>query len=213
LETEVAEKIRTRARNDPEVRREQILEEAIRIIGQRGYYGFTVQELAQRCGLTNGGLLYHFGSKEQLLIAVLEERNRRNTEIVISALPPSSRRAARSGLSWSATLEILRAIAAQISAQPELTRLYTVLQSEALDRNHPAYAYFQAFEAKVMEAFTTLVAPHFAEPRSTARQLIALMDGLALRWFRADQAFDLLKEWDRAVAMLVPNVKRARRGK
>jgi AcrR family transcriptional regulator len=181
LETEVTKNIRTRVRNDPEVRREQILEEAIRIIGQRGYYGFTVQELAQRCGLTNGGLLYHFSSKEQLLIAVLEERNRRNTEIVISGIPPSSRRAARSGLSWSAALAMLRAIVAQISAQPELTRLYTVLQSEALDRNHPAYAHFQAFEAKVMDAFTTLVAPHFAEPRSTARQLIALMDGLALR--------------------------------
>jgi AcrR family transcriptional regulator len=206
-------KAQSRRRDDPEVRREQIVDKAIRIIGQRGYYGFTVQQVAEACGLTNGGLLYHFGSKEQLLLAVLEERDGRNTEIVISTMPPSSRRSAPGGLSWSAALAMLRAIVAQIGAQPELTRLYTVLQSEALDRNHPAYTYFQAFEARVMEGFTTIVAPHVAEPRSTARQLIALMDGLAMRWFRADQGFDLLKEWDRAVVMLMPNVKRARRGK
>src|ERR1700741_3608955 len=62
-----------RRRMDPELRRQQILDEAIRLIGQLGYQGFTVQELALRCSLTKGGLLHYFGSKEQLLVAILEE--------------------------------------------------------------------------------------------------------------------------------------------
>jgi AcrR family transcriptional regulator len=33
-------------------RRQQIITEATRIIGQRGYYGFSMQELADSCGLT-----------------------------------------------------------------------------------------------------------------------------------------------------------------
>ena len=103
----MSQKVRTRTRNDPEVRREQILDEAIRIIGQRGYYGFTVQELAQRCGLTNGGLLYHFGSKEQLLIAVLEERNRRNAEIVTSKVPRTALKAANRGSSLAAVRDVV----------------------------------------------------------------------------------------------------------
>ena len=38
-------------------RRQQITDEATRIIGQRGYYGFSMQELADSCGLTVAGLL------------------------------------------------------------------------------------------------------------------------------------------------------------
>jgi len=61
------------AREEPSLRREQILDETIRILGEQGYHGFTIQELAKRCGLSNAGLLYYFGSKDLLLIAVLDE--------------------------------------------------------------------------------------------------------------------------------------------
>lgn len=193
----------SRRRDDPEVRREQILEATIRILGERGYYGFTVQELAERCGLTNGGLLYHFGSKEQLLLAVLHERDRRDTEIVISVAGPAAREAKRSDSSLGAVLEVLRAIVARGAARPEITRLDTVLQAEALDRAHPAHAYFQAREARLLGVFARIVEPHVVDPPAIARQLLALMGGLQLQWLRGDQAFDLVAEWDRAVAALL----------
>ena len=195
--------VRSRTRDDPEVRREQILEAAIRILGERGYYGFTVQELAQRCGLTNGGVLYHFGSKEQLLLAVLQERDRRDTEIVISVAGPAAREAKRSDSSLSAVLEVFRAIITRSAARPEITRLDTVLQAEALDRAHPAHDYFQAREARLLGVFARIVAPHVADPPATARQLLALMGGLQLQWLRGEQAFDLVVEWDCAVAALL----------
>lgn len=36
-----------------EGRQREILAEATRFIGERGYFGFTVHELARRCGLTS----------------------------------------------------------------------------------------------------------------------------------------------------------------
>jgi len=60
------DKLVTLRAGNPEVRREQILEEAISILGRLGYHGFTIHELAERCGLSNAGLLYHFPSKDQL---------------------------------------------------------------------------------------------------------------------------------------------------
>lgn len=193
----------SRKRDDPEVRREQILEAAIRILGERGYYGFTVQELAQRCGLTNGGVLYHFGSKEQLLLAVLQERDRRDTEIVISVAGPAAREAKRSDSSMAAVQELFRAIVTRSAARPEITRLDTVLQAEALDQAHPAHDYFQAREARLLRVFAKIVEPHVVDPPATARQLLALMGGLQLQWLRGDQAFDLVVEWDRVVAALL----------
>lgn len=59
-------------------RRLAILDEAIQIIGEQGYRGSSINDLAKRCGLTTAGLLHHFGSKDGLLIALLEERDRRD---------------------------------------------------------------------------------------------------------------------------------------
>lgn len=189
-----------RARTDPEVRRAQILDAAIRIVGERGYHGFTVQELAKRCGVTNGALLYYFSSKEQLLVAVLEEHDLRMTEAGDAA--PEAQ---RSGSSRAAVLELLQAIVARAAAQPELTRLYAVLQQEALDPAHPAHAYFEKRERLVLETFALMVAPHVADPQAAARELVAMIEGLEQRWLRARQAFDLVAAWDHAVAKLLPS--------
>src|SRR4051794_14775999 len=60
-------------RAETALKRERILEETLRIVSERGYHGFGIQELAERCGLTKPGLLHHFGSKDQLLITLLNE--------------------------------------------------------------------------------------------------------------------------------------------
>jgi AcrR family transcriptional regulator len=206
-----SKKIGARTSGDLEMRRAQIVDETISVIGQRGYHGFTVQELAHRCGLTNGGVLYHFGSKEKLLVAVLEERDRREAEKVTPASADAeSKKPGRSRASLTTILQVLRLIMARCAAQPELVRLYAVLQSESLDSAHPAHEYFLRREAMALREFTKMVAPHVAEPHSTARQIHALMDGLSLQWLREEQRFDLVTEWDRAIAMALPGSKRRR---
>ena len=195
-------KVRKRQRDDAEVRREQILGEAIRIIGRRGYHAFSIQELAQSCGLTNGGLLYHFGSKEQLLIALLQDRDRRDAEVVASVV--GIREGDWTDVPYSALIDTLHAIVARNSTQAEFVRLYALLQAEALDQGHPAYDFFLAREAATLEVFARLVRPHAPAPQATARQLLGLMSGLEQQWLRADQGFDLVAEWDRAVVLLLP---------
>jgi AcrR family transcriptional regulator len=200
-----------RTRDDPAVRRQRILDEAIRAIGQSGYQGFTVQELAQRCGLTNGGLLYHFGSKEQLLVAVLEERDRREAQNIPATVELVSHGVRRQDLPLAAVLEGMRLIMAGVAQHPELTRLYAVLQAESLDETHPAHDYFLRRQAMALDELTRSFAPHVARPRDTARQIHALMDGLSLQWLREKQAFNLVAEWGRVVARLFPAPRRTRR--
>ena len=200
----MAERLPRRARANPEVRRAQILDEAVRVIGRSGYHGFTVLELAKRCGVTNGALLYYFGSKEQLLAAVLEEHDQRLAD---AALAPSQEvpseqaedEPPRGDCSRAAVLARLRPLIERAAADPELTHLQAVLQQEALDPAHPAHGYFEARERSVLEAFARIVAPHVA-----ARELFAMMQGLEQRWLRAGRAFDLPAAWDQAVAKLLP---------
>ena len=67
-----------RVRLTAHARRAQIIDEATRLIGERGYYGFTLQQVADACGVTVAGVLHHAGTKERLLLDVVEERDRRD---------------------------------------------------------------------------------------------------------------------------------------
>ena len=182
------------------VRRNQILEEAIQIVGQRGSNGFTVQELAQRCGLSNAGLLYHFGSREQLLLATLQELERREIRIIQPFVRAAEEELKRRKPSRRKLLQLLHTMVMRGSIHLELGLPFMVLQAEALERGHPAYPYFRSRDEKVLDLFTRLAAPHVECPESTARQLLALMDGFAQQWVRSNRSFDLVAEWDRAVA-------------
>lgn len=194
-----------RSRSKPEQKRAQILGEATRIIGERGYNGFGIQELARCCQLTNAGLLHYFGSKDKLLIALLEERDRLDTEAVSSMLDVVVRCLDDPGeVPLDTVYKSMHAIVERNSTQPQLVRLYAVLGAEALNEGHPARDYFLSREARALDIFTRMVEAHVPDPRSTARQLLALMAGLESQWLRTNQGFDLVAEWDRGVSRILP---------
>jgi AcrR family transcriptional regulator len=194
-------------RTDPNLRRQQILEEAIRLIGLQGYNGLTIQDLARRCGLTNGGLLYYFESKERLLIAILENRDRRETAIIHADIEIERTASGRANYTRHTVLQIFRSIVARSALQPELLRFHTVLQAEALNRDHPAYTYFLRREVMVLRDFAKALTGHVDNPDDAARQILALMAGLEQQWLRADMAFDLTHTFEEAIALVLPWAK------
>jgi AcrR family transcriptional regulator len=54
--------------------RERILRAARRVFGARGYRAATIEDIADEAGLSNGAIYYNFASKEELFIALLDER-------------------------------------------------------------------------------------------------------------------------------------------
>lgn len=197
-------KTRVRERRNPAERRAQILDEAICFLGERGYHGFTIQELAGRCGVTNGALLYYFRSKEELLAATLEEYGRREFAFMEAFARDNVRAAPEGELSLPAVLDLLHLMGARAVAAPELERLCLVLQSEAIgDPAHPASAFFRERERTVTEGFQLMLRPHRDDAVDLARELFAMADGLTLRWLQAEQDFDLSAAWDRAVCKLL----------
>ena len=196
---------RQRDRRRPEERRRQILDEAMQLIGQRGYYGFGIRELAQRCQLTDAGLLHYFGSKDKLLIALLEDRDRRDAEFVTSSAGVMRHAHEPPKLTLRQVLDLFHATVVRNSTQPEILRLFVVLQAEALNADHPAHDFFIARKAKAADAFARTIAPFVADPHAAALQLTALMNGLEQEWLRCDQGFDIVALWDDAAARLLPS--------
>jgi AcrR family transcriptional regulator len=58
-----------------EDRRQRILAVAGRLLSRQGWRSTSLSQIAREAGVTTAGLLHHFESKEQLLHAVLEQRD------------------------------------------------------------------------------------------------------------------------------------------
>ena len=63
--------------------RAAILDEALRLVSKAGLDGLTIGTLAEATGLSKSGLFAHFGSREELLLAVLDHGQKQFTEVVL----------------------------------------------------------------------------------------------------------------------------------
>jgi len=63
--------------------RAAILDEALRIVSKSGLEGLTIGTLAEATRMSKSGLFAHFGSREELLLAVLAHGQAQFTEVVL----------------------------------------------------------------------------------------------------------------------------------
>jgi AcrR family transcriptional regulator len=191
----------------PEQRMAQILDAATRLIAQHGFYGISLQSVADECGITQAGLLHHVGSKEGLLELLIAQRyDRRGTpeDFLASGAPGSVH---PDGPSFPAYCRYLVGVNA---ARPELIKLYMVLGTEAASEGHPAHDYFAERPDQVWEYYqdTPWRMPpevgRFSGQRDLVEMVIEAMDGIQVRLFRRP-AVDLLDEWARFERVLFPS--------
>jgi AcrR family transcriptional regulator len=67
------------------ISRQRVIEAAIQCILDQGFYRASSNAIAERAGVTWGVIQYHFGTREALMLAVLEEGTRRLNDILLTA--------------------------------------------------------------------------------------------------------------------------------
>ena len=192
-----------RVREDPAVRRAQILNEALRIIGEQGFHGFTIQQLSARCGMSNAGLLHYFASKDVLLAAALKEIETRQVRTIEPLVARIESRIAAGEATIADVRCFFRAILAQVAEEEALGPFLLVVQAESIDSGHPAHAYFQSAEAAAIALYARLLTGYVADPQALARILQGTVIGLAQQWYRSGRTLDVMAIWDRALCLLV----------
>lgn len=181
---------RERSRLPAAQRRRQIIEVASGLVAERGFWGLSMQDVADGCGLTVPGLLHHVGSKDGLLVALLEHRDAED-----------HRSLSEQQLDGAGLRDLCVALVRRNASQPEIVRLFAVLAAESLAPEHPAHDYFVARQSQALDKFT-LLAKNSSDPEGLARQTIAMMDGLQLQWLRAQDSADLVAMWESAAEAL-----------
>jgi AcrR family transcriptional regulator len=67
-------------------RRVQLLDAAARLFRARGFHATSMRDIAKAVGMLSGSIYYHFDSKDEMLLAVYEEGERRVAEAVDAAV-------------------------------------------------------------------------------------------------------------------------------
>jgi hypothetical protein len=152
------------------------------------------------------GLLRHVDSKAGLLIAVLDHREAEDARELAAHLGVTGKKRPKSfddiGGNGVGLRELCAAVVRRNASQPEIVRLFAVLQAESLEPSHPAHDYFVARQEGVLARFTELAKGHTPDPAAMAWQIVSLMDGLQVHWLRAPHTVDLVEKWDQAADVL-----------
>jgi len=156
-------------------RREQIIQTATDVFATEGFEGTALKRVAERVGVKEATLFHYFRGKQELLTAVLAERDRR-------AMADSP--ADEVGLRMAAP------IAARNRREPGLTTLYAVASATANDPGHDSHGYFQERYSMVVQALVEDIEQRQATgevrkdvpAEDLARLVVAVSDGLQLQW-------------------------------
>ena len=160
--------------------REKIIQAAIEFFAQHGFRGTKMADIAKAANLTEPGLLHHFPSKTHLLMEVLKERDRIDSERMRATLQKNGNHFLEAGAE----------LVEHNQTVPGLVQLFTLLVAEGISHEHPAHDFFiqryQRERERMVEAIAQ--AQQAKEVRSdipaeTLGVLIfAIMDGLQVQW-------------------------------
>jgi AcrR family transcriptional regulator len=169
-------------------RRLDILEAAMQTFAAKGFHRGTLADVADKVGMTHAGVLHHFGSKENLLRAVIDYRDEIGSSEARSAHGPDF-------------FHHLVATARANRDRPGIVQTYVVLSAEAVTEGNPGTDYF----SRRFTGLRQLVADELrqlspaddplseAEYSAAASNVIALMDGLQVQWLLDPAAVDLVE--------------------
>ena len=175
------------------------------VFAEQGYANGSLSAIASRIGMTHAGVLHHFGSKEQLLVAVLEYRDQADVAELEGARAPRG----------TAFLDHLVETAEANTNRPGIVQAYTVLLGESVTENHPARTFFANRFTGLREMVAAAMAEATERPAddpqvvAAASVIIATMDGLQSQWLLNGEAIKMPTAVRLVVDALVRDLSRS----
>jgi AcrR family transcriptional regulator len=182
------------------LRKEQVIQEAIRFFGQYGFHGARLADIAKAAGVTEPGLLHHFPSKEYLLMEVLAERDRIDHELYDPSIQGEP----------GDPLNSFQKLVEHNESVPGLVQLFTVLVAESIDEQQPGHDFFRQRYQGLREQTVDVLRK--AQMRGEIRNdipaenlvilLFAMMDGLQIQWLYEPEKINMSHMFDEFLGFL-----------
>ena len=164
----------------------RILEAGMQGFAEVGYFATSLNDVADRAGISRRGLGHHFKSKEELLTAVLDQRQEEDADVIRNT----------SGVD---SLAAVLAVSTHNTERPGLIQLYSLLRADATATEHPAHEHHRVQYGRLRQylsrafdevrASGKLVSDEDSE--TLASTYLALMDGLQIQWLHSRETTDI----------------------
>lgn len=186
-----------RKRMSPEERHLQIMRAAVKIIAVKGFWGMSLQDIADEIGITEAALYHYISSKNELLNMVLAEGYDTPEADEYNAVTAAV--ADADGHHGYCLPRYCTNVVLYNLQRPEMVQLFSMLNGEALNPAHPAHQFFIGRHLRNWEkvgSMNWILPDGYDEERLYHVYTLAMsaMDGLQYRWL-ADHSVNLLEEW------------------
>ncbi|WP_270435096.1 TetR/AcrR family transcriptional regulator [Bifidobacterium adolescentis] len=195
-----------RTRKSPQERRAEVLDAAVQLISERGFNGISIQDVADRVGISKQGVLRYVENKDKMLALVYDEyygQTGTPEDFFSSGMPGSDPSAPH----FPAYLHYL---VKHNSRRRMMVQLFTVLSAESLNPDHPLHDEFMERMDGIWEHYSKypwVVPPQLGawadSMRPVVRKAMEIMDGIQLWWLREPEV-DLCAEWAEMENLLFP---------
>jgi AcrR family transcriptional regulator len=191
----------TKERNNPLSRRDAILATAASRFRREGFERTSVREIAQALGMTSGSLFYYFATKEELLVAIMEEGVRDIIQSVRDGLAGETLLPERLSMVRSHLRALL---GSRLDAMTVLLYEWRSLSPDAQTR---VMASRDAYDALWMEPISEAAALGMVDADAVlVRQTVLGALNWTAQWYRPGGRLDIDALAQRMYTMLFPRV-------
>lgn len=172
-------------------RREAILDAAVDLLAEVGYHGMSLRDVARHVGISHPGVIYHFPSKEALLMSVVQ---RYETQVgfdldhleKLDALP---------------VLDTLLEVTSRLNENPMIIEVECMMMVEASSEIHPAHDHYMRRSKRLLSVLKRVWSrlqqdgkvAATEDPTHLAEIHAAVYNGIMIHWLY-DREFDAAKE-------------------
>jgi AcrR family transcriptional regulator len=189
--------------------RARIVDSAIELFARGGYAGTSVLAIAERAGISDAGVLYHFATKRDLFVAVVDVFTELQADTFRELLAPGGFVAIQNLAGWGAVME----------ARPDLLAVQIVLSAEAIAPGAELHTYWASRHTALLELLAGLFREGIErgqvradiDPVFEASALCAHLDGARLQWFYSGQRASIARSFETYVALLADRIALADR--
>lgn len=164
-----------------------ILDATVELLAGRGIHGTSLDLVADAVGVSKSSILWHFGSKEELLLRVAERLLDEVAEGPVARILALPTLAERAEATWRFFAETLR-------RRPELRRLIPYLVLESVDGRPELRARLRQLYRRIRELYASGLRQVVRDRERCDRLAVislAAQDGILLQWLLDPEAIDL----------------------
>ena len=184
-------------RLSPQERMTEITRAAADMISEKGFQGMSMQDVADRVGITEAALYHYVRTKADLLSLVL--RTYYDSPAADDFIYGTCQGIDVDGHTFYYFPRFCINNIVFNLRRPQLVKLFSILNGEALAADHPAHTFFRDRQLKHwnnIRSFDWVLPQGYDMQRFQHLWILCMsaMDGLQYRWLMDDQS-DLLEEW------------------